>query len=386
MFKNAFVITVVVAIIGIIGTFGFNVYSQLYLTPSDSPKGSYEFKVKTGDDLNNIADKLAQDKVVNSAQGLTIQARLSPISPLQSGSYKLELPAKPEEILRQIDKQSADKVVELENLKKRPSAKITFIEGENLDQMIAKLVKNEIVSQSEMEDFAKDKANFDKNKYPFLPDALSCTYGDAKTCAKYYIEGYLYPDTYTFFKPSPPKEVFDKFLDNFNIRVWSKLKDQAEGKDFYKIMTMASVLEKETGRPAKGVSEANLAEVNQERKTMVGVFLNRTEKKIKWSSDVTAEYGTGKKLCQQTFKIENCMFLDSPLTDTKFNTYRVLGYPIGPVTNPQYFNVEAALNPEKNDFIYFVSDGTGKKYFTKTDAEFQKSIRDISKINRGLGL
>ena len=104
-----------------------------------------------------------------------------------------------------------------------------------------------------------------------------------------------------------------------------------------------------------------------------------------WQSDVTAEYGTGKKLCQQTFTVPDCMKLDSPLAKTKYNTYQNIGYPIGPITSPQFDNINAALNPESNSYLYFVADATGKKYFAKNQSEFYSLINKVDKINKDLG-
>ena len=130
---------------------------------------------------------------------------------------------------------------------------------------------------------------------------------------------------------------------------------------------------------------------------MAQVFYNRTAVNMKWQSDVTAEYGqfsiqtqadgkkvfVKRKLCQQTFTVENCLYLDSPEIATKYNAYQV-NIPIAPVTNPQYDNIYAALNPIDNDYIYFVSDVSGKKYFSTTEAEFNQSIVNVQKINREL--
>jgi len=107
---------------------------------------------------------------------------------------------------------------------------------------------------------------------------------------------------------------------------------------------------------------------------------------MKWRSDVTAEYGHGRKLCQQTFEVENCIYLSDPLAQNLYNTYNVKGYPIGPVTNPQFYNVKAALNPIDNDNLYFVSDAIGRKYFSETEAEFNQSIEKVKQINRDLGI
>jgi UPF0755 protein len=362
---------------------GYNSYAYYFVSPEESPKGNYELVVNSGDDIEIVAKKLSQAKVIPSDSSLLLQARLNSLNGLQSGKYILNLPDSPEGVLLQIRTESTKIRDELAKLNNKPVIKITFKEGETLDQMIAKLVENGVSQKTELESIAKDNTKFSTQKYPFLPKPLTCSYEDIKICAKYFLEGYLYPDTYNFTQPMDPVVVYETFLNNFKTKVWSKLGSEVGDKDFYKVITLASVLEKETGR-TKGVTDATKEELSEERKIMAGVFYNRLQQKMPWQSDVTAEYGTGKKLCQQTFVLEGCMLLDSPLAKTKYNTYQNSGYPIGPITSPQFDNINAALNPDSNDYLFFVSDITGKKYFAKTSAEHFNVIREVSKINKGL--
>ncbi len=384
--KNKAIAIIILILIGILGWLGYSGYQTWYGMPANSPIGEYTLEVKTGDKIEDVAKKLEEDKVVSSKDVFLLQAKINPIKNLQTGEYSLKVPANIDTLLVNIDQQTQLKLDEIAKAPKLPTIKVTIREGLNIDQTAAILEGQGVLKASEMQEFAKDYKNFSRTKYPFLPEPLSCTYGDLKNCAKYYVEGYLYPDTYDFFKPSTPAQVFDTLLRNFNTKVWSKLETQAKGKDFHKIVIMASVMEKESGRN-KGVKDDTvLAELNKERKIIAGVFYNRLEQDMKWQSDVTAEYGYGKKVCQQTFKLEGCIYLDDELANTKYNTYLVSGYPIGPVTNPQFFNIEAALNPDQNDYLYFVADVTGKKYFGTTEADQNKIINQVNKINRELGL
>lgn len=384
--KNKIILVVVLIIISGLTYFGFNIYQLWNGNPAASPVGNYTFEVKSGQKIDDVGAKLELDKAISSKDVLLFQAKLNPIKNLQTGQYTIKLPASSQDILYQIDDQTGKKAAELSKIPVLPTEKITIREGLNIDQMAAIFEEKGILKAGEMQNFAKDPKNFNRTKYPFLPEPLTCQYGDIKNCAKYYAEGYLYPDTYNFFKPSTSEQVFDVLLKNFNTRVWSKLETQAKGKDFYKIVTLASVMEKETGRNKGVKDDAALAELNQERKLMADVFNNRTDQGIKWQSDVTGEYGHGKKLCQQTFKLEGCIFLDDPLAINKYNTYIIPGYPIGPISNPQFDNINAALNPTPNDYLFFVADAIGKKYFSKTNAEHIKTINDVSKINKDLGL
>jgi UPF0755 protein len=383
MTKKIFSLGIILLIIAGLLFAGYSSYAYYFVSPSDSPKGNYELVVNSGDDVEVVAKKLTEAKIVPSEGSILLQARLNSLNGLQSGKYTLNLPDSPEGVLLQIKDESTKIRDELAKLNNKPVVKITFREGETLDQMIAKLVENGVAQKSDLENVARDNTKFSNVKYPFLPKPLTCTYGDIKACAKYFLEGYLYPDTYNFTQPMDTIAVYETFLNNFKTKVWSKLETQVGDKDFYKVITLASVLEKETGR-TKGVTAETKDELYRERQTMAGVFYNRITQKMMWQSDVTAEYGTGKKLCQQTFKLEDCMLLDSPLAKTKYNTYQIAGYPIGPITSPQFDNINAALNPDQNSYLFFVSDVTGKKYFAKTSAEHFNVIRQVNQINKDL--
>jgi UPF0755 protein len=386
LFKNKAISAIILIVVILVGWLSFSGYQLWYSWPNNSPTGEYTIKVTKGQQLSDVAEKLEQDKVISSKDIILLQAKINPIRNLLSAEYKIKVPTTSQDILNQIDDQTKFKLDELAKIPKLPTVKVTIREGLNIDQMAAILEEKGVIKASEFQAFAKNYKNFNKTDYPFLPEPLKCEYGNLKNCAKYYPEGYLYPDTYDFFQPTSVEKVFNTFLDNFYNKVWTKLENQAKGKDFSKIVIMASVMEKESGRNKGIKDDAMLAELNKERKIIAGVFYNRIEQGMKWQSDVTAEYGYGKKVCQQTFKLEGCIFLDDELANTKYNTYLISGYPIGPVTNPQYFNIEAALNPDQNDFIYFVADVTGKKYFGKTEADQQKIINQVNKINRDLGL
>jgi|GEM_PF-1101838 len=375
------------SIIVLIGFFTYSIYQQWVGYPPNSPTGEYKLYVDSGDTPQTVASKLQADNVIHDSRLFLLRAKFNPIETLQVGEYTLTLPADVGSIIKQLNVQS--EIIRQQNLQaaNRPSVKVTLREGLTLDDYAQILSDAKVIADKQkFLDFAKQPTNFDRQKYPFLPKPLDCAYGNIQNCAKYYPEGYLYPDTYQFFLDSTITEVYDKMLTNFKIKVWSKVADQVvkANLDFEKIVILASVLEKETGR-TRGITKANLDEVNQERKLMAQVFYNRLAKNMKWQSDVTIEYGTGRRVCQQTFKVDNCFLLDDPVAQHKYNTYLQSGYPIGSISNPQFFNIEAAINPTPNEYLFFVSDVTGKKYFAKTEEEHFALIRKVNQINRELG-
>jgi UPF0755 protein len=381
-------------LLGIIVWGGFNVHAYLFKPPSDAPTGKYTFEVTKGDTIQDVANQMAQDNVVRSSNTLVLWEKIDSISNLQTGTYTLQLNnPSPQEILNKIQTQSRQ-ISKRKTNNQRESVQITFPEGENLKEMMFKISQRGVAEYDELITYAQNPQNFDRDTYEFLPQPLDCDYGNFKKCALYYPEGYLYPDTYKFFVDSTPQEVYAKFLNNFQNKVWSQVKDQVNSRDsFYDTVTLASVLEMETGRPKEGVNPDNQETLTKERRIMADVFQNRTEKKMKWQTDVSAEYGLSyveeeklitPRLCQQTLDIDNCVNLDNPQLQNQYNTYYDAGPPIGPLSNPRLANIQAALNPIDNDNLYFVSDATGKKYFAKTNAGHQQNIQKVQQINQKL--
>jgi UPF0755 protein len=385
MIRNIKMVLSLAVVVGLIGG-GLWVNTLWNGYPSNSPQSSYVVKVEKGDTIKDIGEKLSKDRVISSNQVFLLQAKLKTTNDLQLGDYDLKVPANIDSLLTQIDTISQKKADEIASVGKKPTATVTLKEGINIDDMAALLGKNGVVDEKQFLTYLQDPQNANQTQFPFLPKALTCDYGELKTCAKYYFEGYLYPDTYSFFKNSTPKEVADKMLTNFDKKVWSQLSKKPDTNSFYRALTMASVIEKETGRTKGGVTDKNREQINKERSEVAGVFLNRMSQNISWQSDVTASYGHGYKICQQTIVVDGCKYLDDPLTNTKYNTYIIKGYPIGPVSNPDVNNIKAALSPTETAALFFVMDGTGKTYFADTEGKHYENIEKVKAINSDLGL
>jgi UPF0755 protein len=374
---------IILAIIGavIFGVFGWY-NSNIKDAPSNAPKGIIYFNVEKGNGFGDVGDKLVKQNVLKAGWTLPYLMQNRTKWALQPGKYSVVSPSTPDEILDQI-KTKSDEYQKRAVSKVKTIVEVSIKEGETLDDIIKVLKEKEVVDPAEMIVFAQNPANFNKATYPFLPQPLGCKYGDMANCAKYYPEGYLYPDTYEFYQDSDAKDVFAKLLNNFNNKVWSQVKDSVGNNDFQKVVTMASVIEKETGRPIDGVNDSNITTLNEEKSKIAGVFFNRLSKSMSWGSDPTVSYGTGLNLCQSTLtKQGNCLYLNSPEANNKYNTYDNTGYPIGPITTPQLLTIQAALNPDQNQFLYFVSDASGKKYFSDSGDGHDANVARVKEINK----
>ncbi|MCP4744903.1 MAG: endolytic transglycosylase MltG [Desulfobacteraceae bacterium] len=170
------------------------------------------------------------------------------------------------------------------------------------------------------------------------------------------MEGYLFPDTYHFPKGLPPKKIISLMVARFEEHFSQQWRLRAEelGFSLQQIVILASMIEKETGAPS-------------ERKIISSVFHNRLKKKIRLASDPTVIYGI--KDFDGNIKRKH-LTAYSP-----YNTYVIKGLPAGPIANPGRASLEAALFPDKTDFLYFVSKNDGAHHFSKDIEEHNAAVR-----------
>lgn len=169
------------------------------------------------------------------------------------------------------------------------------------------------------------------------------------------LEGYLFPDTYKFARYTPPEFIVRTFVSRFHEMVTPELHAQAQsmGMTLQEVLTLASVVEKETG-------------LASERPLVSGVFHNRLRQNIPLQSDPTVIYALA-------FFDGNIRKADLSV-NSPYNTYLVRGLPPGPIANPGLAAIEAALYPTPSDFVYFVSRNDGSHKFSATLAEHNKAV------------
>jgi len=355
-------------------------YNGAFAVPNDSPQGKYKLVLKSGETITTLAEKLKNDKIINNADFLPFISKISVNPNLKAGIYELDLPAKPDAILWQIN-----------NQKPAPddsTVTISLIEGDTAEDVAEKLEKANVIKSVDFLNYISTNKNFDLSQYPFLPNPdTKCNYGDIyKGCAKYYLEGYLYPDTYNFYLNSKPEVVATKFLKNFNNKVWAKFKGELNNSDtqnrdsFYTKLILASIVEREVGRNfVKAAITAS--DLSNERRNVSKVYLNRIDQKMKWQSDPTVWYGVDKK---KGVGLDGNLNWGNSKYKTGYNTYQIDGEPVGPIANPSFDSIAAAFSPAQNDFLYFVSDRSGKMYFAKTNAEHETNISKVREINKNI--
>ena len=172
-------------------------------------------------------------------------------------------------------------------------------------------------------------------------------------------EGYLFPETYQVTKFTEPKKVIAAMVRKFLV-VWANYEEQAAGSGMnrHQIVTLASIIEKETGAP-------------EERPLISSVFHNRLKKGMLLQTDPTIIYGKAELSGKVVISITRADLT----TATRYNTYVYKGLPPGPIANPSREAIAAALNPETSQYFYFVSKNQGTHIFSKEYADHQAAVR-----------
>jgi UPF0755 protein len=187
-------------------------------------------------------------------------------------------------------------------------------------------------------------------------------------------EGVLLPDSYHFHRGFSREQIIQRMRqaqDRLVKEVWERRSPDLPIKTPEQLIILASIIEKETGRP-------------EERTRVAAVFTNRIKQRMKLQSDPTIIYGLafGKgSLGRPISKAD----IAQP---TPYNTYVIEGLPPGPISNPGRASIEAAANPARTKDLFFVADGTGGHAFAETYEMHQKNVarlRVIEQEQRGDG-
>ena len=181
-------------------------------------------------------------------------------------------------------------------------------------------------------------------------------------------EGALLPETYSYSRGDDKNKIIARMktaMDNALTELWEKRNPDTLVKSPEETVILASVVEKETG-------------VASERPRVAGVFMNRIKTGMPLQTDPTVIYALtmGKKKLYRPL-LRKDLNIESP-----YNTYLVTGLPPTPIANPGRKSLEAVLNPETHDFIYFVADGTGGHAFAKTHEEHLRNVAKWREIQK----
>jgi len=181
-------------------------------------------------------------------------------------------------------------------------------------------------------------------------------------------EGTLLPETYRFTRGTTREQMIRRMQQEQKRvlqEIWDRRSPDLPVKTQEQFVTLASIVEKETGKP-------------EERTRVAAVFVNRLRAKMKLQSDPTIIYGLvgGKGALGRPIQRSE---IEQP---TPYNTYVIDGLPPGPIANPGRASLEATANPARTKELYFVADGTGGHSFSDSYEQHQKNVARLRALER----
>ncbi len=293
------------------------------------------FAIEKGTPLIMISEQLSRAGVINNSTLFALYTRLTRADRrIKAGEYEFTDGLSARDILRMLVNGECKLY------------KITLIEGWTIQQMADYLSAQPFAFPSFKDAFVG--AAHDK----FFVRSLGI---DADS-----LEGFLFPNTYFIERPRTAEWLLTRLVSEFN-KIWTlefDARTQELGQTRYKIVTLASIIEKETGADA-------------ERPMVASVFYNRIKKGMLLQTDPTVIYG---------LKDYNGNITRADLSNPHaYNTYVHAGLPPGPISNPGLASIKAALWPAQTDYLYFVSKNDGTHQFSKTLAEHSQAVNKFQK-------
>ncbi len=280
---------------------------QLYLASPGEEKAKM-VRIRSGMNLEEITELLAEEGVVRSARVTEVLARLRGVgTQIEAGDYFFSEPISAWEVTSRL----------LESEKGIDLVRVTLPEGLTANQ----------------------KAHLISSRLPEVDRSLLAQKGQ-----KY--EGYLFPDTYYFSPFSDEAEILEIMLDNFKNRI-EPLEEEIERSErtLEEIVIMASMLELE-------------ARTTESRRMISGLLWKRLDDGMLLQVDAVFPYIIGKN----TFEVT----LEDLRYDSPYNTYRYPGLPAGAIANPGLDSIKAALRPIESPYWYYLSDMEGNMHYTIT--------------------
>ena len=287
------------------------------ITPLKLRPNSQEIEIQAKSGLRSIANQLVKQGVLKEPWRFILLAKLlKKESFLQAGSYTLNKNISPYQLLLSL------------NHGKTTQGAVTFIEGHTFAQMREKLGNNDAVKQTVTGLSESEVLKLMGSQYQVA-------------------EGLFFPDTFYFDRNSADTVMLKRSYDamqNKLAKAWLTRDANLPYKNSYEALIMASIVEKETGKPS-------------ERAMIAGVFINRLRLGMRLQTDPTVIYGMGLQYKGNIRKKDL-------LYDTPYNTYTRDGLPPSPIAMPGAAAIDAALHPNATKALYFVGKGDGSHAFS----------------------
>ena len=306
-------------------------FAYYLVSPADREGRATEFVVREGWSLRDVAGELERERIIASRSLFRMWARVQGAGrSIRAGEYRLGPHLSPVQIL---DILTRGAVI---------THGVTIPEGYTAELIAETLEREGLAKRGSFLALFRDRAFMEAHGLP----------GPT-------LEGYLYPDTYQFARGVSSRRIAETMIRRF----WSVIdplrpRAEARGLGIRELVTLASIVEKETGKA-------------EERPLIASVFLNRLKRGMRLDSDPCVIYGIedfNGNLTRRDLE-----------TTTPYNTYRIRGLPPGPIASPGEAALKAVLYPAESDFLYFVSRNDGSHHFSKSLSEHNRAVRKYQK-------
>jgi UPF0755 protein len=329
------------AVIAVSAFFIFLVWFNLYLIFYPVKMEEVIVRIKPGDNTKVIARKLRDSRIIRSSLWFDLLARLTDSDrKLKAGRYVFGG-----------NVNLAQTVIRIKEGRSN-NLHLTIPEGFSLYRTVKQMNKAGIGSYDSLMAIATD---------PFVVKKL--TGFEVST-----LEGFLYPETYSFDIYIGPEQIFAMMTSEFFRRLKQAGLEVVDKDKFYKDLILASIVEQE-------------AVLDEEKPLIAGVFLNRLSKNMKLESCPTVDY----TLERQGIARKKLSYEDLHM-NTPYNTYVISGLPPNPICNPSVSSIQAVIYPEVTGYLYFFADFKGRNVFSKTYSEHlarQKEQRFSARTGSG---
>ncbi len=347
IFLIVFIVILLVVVLGSI------IYYKNSLKQVSNEDEKVIIEIPENSGIPGIAKILKENGLIKNDLTFKIYCKLNNKTNMQAGKYQLS---------KNMDVEKITEELESGNVFSE-EVTITFLEGKNMRWIAKKIAENTVNTEEDVYKLLEDEDYIDGliENYWFLTDEI-------KNDDIYYpLEGYLFPDTYTFEnKEISVKIIFSMMLNKMN-SVLKEYEVEIRNSDYtvHELLSLSSIVELE------GVASTDRSKISR-------VFYNRLKENMPLQSDVTTYYA---------FKIdmgERDLTTKEINTNNPYNTrsYSLAGkLPVGPICSPSKSAIEATINPstdkEVNEALFFVADKNGKVYFSDTNEEHEEIISEL---------
>lgn len=338
--RKVFITIIVIALCAVGLCAGWRIYYNSQLEPVSSSKKKIIVEIPEGSNIDDIAKILYDSGLIKNRMVFQSYAgrHSRGIKQIKAANYRFTPSMSSVDIFNAM----------LNGKDYDGAVAITIPEGKNIKEIGAILESRHICSSADFINETKKVSEYKKN-YSILSSYPDNAEGRTP------MEGYLFADTYQFTSNSSAATVVSKMLANtqskFSDAMLKKISDNHQTVD--QILTMASLIEMES-------------KLDSDKPKIASVFYNRLAKNMKLQSDATVNYALSEKKTNIT---NSDLKVDSP-----YNTYANTGMPIGPICSPSLKSIKAAISPAKTDYLYFVSDSSGKTYYANNLQDHQANV------------